>query len=106
MRLPLLACLMLSFVGSLPQTVFAEIYKCKTAEGKVIYSERPCEGTTSQRLEVIDNSLDSSGLRRETQKSSSEAQNSSSAGDSNSSVSGNQETTGTRTPTTSVHSSY
>ena len=106
MKLPLLTCLMLGFVGSLPQTVFAEIYKCKTSEGKVIYSEKPCKGMTSQRLGVIDNSVDSSGLRRETQNSRSEAQNSSNTVDNSSSVPGNQETTSTRTPTTSVHSSY
>ena len=105
MRLPLLACLLLSFVGSLPQTVFAEIYKCKTSDGKVIYSESPCEGMTSQRINVIDNSLDSSSLRRK-------AQNSKATVDSNSSVSGNQKTTITKTPTTtrapttSVHGSY
>lgn len=93
MRLSLLACLMLSFVGSLPQTVFAEIYKCKTSKGKVIYSESPCEGMTSQRMDMIDNSLDSSGLRREVRNSKATAV-------TNSSVSGNQETTITGTTTT------
>src|SRR5665647_2841680 len=95
MRIPLLACLLLSVVGSIPQTVFAEIYKCKTSNGKIIYSESPCKGMTSQPMEVIDNSLDSSNLRRE-------AKNPSTTVVTNSSVSGNQETTITGTTTTSA----
>jgi len=95
MKLSLLACIVLCFVVSLPQTVFAEIYKCKTSKGKIIYSESPCDGMTSQRMDVIDNSLDSSSLRRE-------AKNSSTTVVTNSSVSGNQETTITRTTTAST----
>lgn len=90
MKISLLACLLLSVVGSLPQTVFAEIYKCKTSNGKIIYSESPCKGMTSQPMEVIDNSLDSSNLR-------SEAKNSSTTVFTNSPVSG---TTSARTTTT------
>jgi len=84
MRLTLLACLLLSFVGVLPQTALAEIFKCKAANGKVTYSESPCEGVTSEEVKVIDNTSDSASLRRQAQGSSRAEESSSSASTSSS----------------------
>lgn len=63
------AALLLSLFITYSPLSTAEIFKCKTLQGKTIYSESPCEGAPSERLEVIDNTLDSSRLRREARRS-------------------------------------
>lgn len=45
--------------------VHADVYKCKSSSGKIIYSESPCEGMPVEKMEILDNSIDSSRLRRE-----------------------------------------
>jgi len=62
-KLVFVAFIPVSLMASLPSQ--AEVFKCKSPQGKTIYSETPCEGMASQQLEIIDNSLDSSQLRRE-----------------------------------------
>ena len=47
------------------QPAIAEVFKCKTPQGKTVYSESPCEGMSSTRVEIIDNALDSNHLRWE-----------------------------------------
>lgn len=65
MRTILYSFLLLIFMGAFSQSVFAEIYKCKGPNGKIIYSESPCKGMSSERMDILDNAIDSSTLRRE-----------------------------------------
>ena len=45
--------------------VAAEIYKCKTSKGKVIYNEVPCEDKPSQTVDISDNTMDGAKLQQE-----------------------------------------
>ncbi len=51
---------------SLSQGALSQVYKCKTAKGKIIYSEEPCtSGLQGGQLNLEDNVLDNSGFRKQ-----------------------------------------
>ena len=50
----------------LPQVALSQVYKCKTAKGKVIYSEEKCaSGTRGEQLDLEENVLDNSAFRNQ-----------------------------------------